>query len=970
MIKKMRKRLLAEWYNLMIKADSYKNTANISKIEKLVSLTFAILRKAFLFYEIWWVEKRSYDLENTHENVSKNHMIERRPQVEGQNIDTKSPSTSTRKEIPCLEFAPSALNRLKEIHDILFTYFGLILGRLDMIEHNPSNCEILESIVHQIILLLRELLYISQACSSIIHQKYKSQYENNLDYNLDPLLSLVSELVSSVKIFVTQTINERFDESHNLLMKDDLYYYTDEGEHMILIISQMTRLISNAVSGCNNYLKLIGDFELSDERKYPNFSLIRITPEKFIKRCSINLIKRIGEEDKLRTFLQENKAKLTGSSSYSKNLARFSTIRSGGQLNALSSGGTQMLLEYLPEKKSFFRDSQFESFAPDSQSDSEADQINDITKMKDEILVDKNEHLVGISFRALVFTVTNEMKKTDDNLLNTFLLNYKSFGSSELLMELLISRFDTNSQSVKYTLGENNGTFSSLASRIRSRRRLVCKIFQLWMESFWDYENDYKLISALINFFNEEVSEHLPIEAKSLIETAARLSNYTPKSIKTSANFYIQLVPRSVNIVKKTNSIISVASSNSSSISASTVSTSVDEQFIERYELTKLPHSSHSTISLPVPILSLGSSSLLTKRNVSDLERIVLNYRDMVGFPNGAITTKSFVSNYNLQQLITKWMNLVTSSKNQIPPRNFIQNDLNISELNPLEVAKQLSLIESAIFLKITPPELLNCKYSSKNPDLSKFPHVNCSITLTNLLSNYVLESILMPGMPMKKRVLRVKSWLRIALSSLYFRNFNALASIMTTLQSYVISRLSSIWSNLSNEDVELYEYLSKIIHPNNNFKVYRKKIEKLVADSSSSSGLLSSKSILPVVPFFNLFLQDLTFIDEGNPNFRNPDSFRPNKLINIDKYFKIMNTIAMVQFFQVGYDLDSKLNSSKKRDSFFSLTGTMEVDSKCIKPVAELQEYILFEFWRVNTLYLKDPDRGYTLSLELLPRS
>lgn len=972
MIKKMRKRLLAEWYNLMIKADSYKNTTSTTKIQTLVSLTFAILRKAFLFYEIWWVERRSYELEKQNLNRGLNQL--QRPSTTAINNKPEYYSSvtksTTRKELPNLKTPPSASTRLKEIHDILFTYFGLILGRLDMIEHSPANCEILESIVHQIILLLRELLYISQACSSIIQEKYNSQYENNLDYNLDPLLSLVSELVSCVKVFVTQTIKEKYDDNNNILLLDDIYYYTDEGEHMILIIAQMTRLISNAVSGCNNYLKLIGDFQLSDERKYPAFYEIRISPEQFIKKCSNNMVKKLNKNpDQFHSFLEENRNKIIESPSFSKKLARFSTIRSGNQSNILSPGGSQMLLDYMPDKKSFFGDPQFELFTPDQNNSDDSYQINDTEAMKEEILTDKEDRLIGISFRALVFMVTDEMKKFDEKLLFTFLLNYKSFGTSEELLECLILRFDTKGQSTKYALGEKNGTFSSLASRVRSRRRQVCKVINIWIESYWDYERDYKLIPTMINFFNEEVSQHLPIEAKILIETAAKLAAYTPKYMEKHLDGISQLVPRNVNPVKKTNSMISVASSTTSSHSSSTTAT-IDEQFIERYELTKLPHSSHSTISLPVPILSLGSSSLLTRRNLSDIERIVLNYRDMVGFPNGSISTKTFVSNYSLVQLIKEWMKLVANSKKQSSPRSFIHNDLNLSELNPLEVAKQLSLIESSTFIRITPSEILKGKYSSKNIDLSDSPNVNCLITLTNLLSNYVLESILTPGITLKKRAARLNAWLRIALSALYFRNFNTLASIMTTLQSYVISRLSMIWNILSDEDVELYDYLSKIIHPNNNYKVYRKKLDHLISESSSSNGVISTKSLLPTVPFFNLFLQDLTFIDEGNPKFRNPDSFRPHKLVNIDKYFKITGIVALLQFFQVGYDMDSKISHVRKRDSFLSLTGTIDIDSKSIKPVPELQEFILFEFWRVNTLYIKDSDRAYALSLELLPRN
>ena len=54
----------------------------------------------------------------------------------------------------------------------------------------------------------------------------------------------------------------------------------------------------------------------------------------------------------------------------------------------------------------------------------------------------------------------------------------------------------------------------------------------------------------------------------------------------------------------------------------------------------------------------------------------------------------------------------------------------------------------------------------------------------------------------------------------------------------------------------------------------------------------------LPCLPFVGLFLTDLTFTEEGNPNTRG------NDLINFDKYFKTSRIIAEVQRFQIPYSL------------------------------------------------------------------
>lgn len=90
----------------------------------------------------------------------------------------------------------------------------------------------------------------------------------------------------------------------------------------------------------------------------------------------------------------------------------------------------------------------------------------------------------------------------------------------------------------------------------------------------------------------------------------------------------------------------------------------------------------------------------------------------------------------------------------------------------------------------------------------------------------------------------------------------------------------------------------------------------------------------LPCLPFLGLFLTDLTFTDDGNPDTRNA-----GKLINFDKYAKTSRIINEVIRYQ----------------SPFPLTE-----------VPEIQEYLLGS---INDRGQRDHQELYEISLRLEPR-
>lgn len=89
-----------------------------------------------------------------------------------------------------------------------------------------------------------------------------------------------------------------------------------------------------------------------------------------------------------------------------------------------------------------------------------------------------------------------------------------------------------------------------------------------------------------------------------------------------------------------------------------------------------------------------------------------------------------------------------------------------------------------------------------------------------------------------------------------------------------------------------------------------------------------------PCIPFLGIYLQDLTFIEDGNPNYLK----KSNHLINFAKRAKTAEVIREIQQYQ---------------SSLYQL-----------KPVEELQQFIL-----ANLQSTRDEETLYSESLKLEPR-
>ncbi|TPX35592.1 hypothetical protein SmJEL517_g02105 [Synchytrium microbalum] len=200
-----------------------------------------------------------------------------------------------------------------------------------------------------------------------------------------------------------------------------------------------------------------------------------------------------------------------------------------------------------------------------------------------------------------------------------------------------------------------------------------------------------------------------------------------------------------------------------------------------------------------------------------------------------------------------------------IVPRSFKR--VTLHDLDHLELARQLTLMEVKMFYAIEAKELINQEWAKGKTN-------SCAIHITG----WVAESILLDH-DVKKRASTLKYFIKVGDRLMNMNNFNTLLAILSALNSSTISRLRKTWDLLSEKTRKTFELLKASTDHSKNYAVYRQHLRTCSP---------------PCLPFLGVYLTDLTFCEDGNPNKRND-----GRLINFDKYSKSARIILDVQKYQ-----------------------------------------------------------------------
>jgi len=201
--------------------------------------------------------------------------------------------------------------------------------------------------------------------------------------------------------------------------------------------------------------------------------------------------------------------------------------------------------------------------------------------------------------------------------------------------------------------------------------------------------------------------------------------------------------------------------------------------------------------------------------------------------------------------------------------------DLSWVDIDEEEIARQLTLIEFGIFQAIQPSELLNQAWS--RPRLRhRSPNVLKMIHRFNDFSLFVASSIVKQD-KVKNRAKIMAKFIRIAEHLKNLKNFNCVIAILSGIGNSAVHRLKWTKEEMDRRSQNVLIELQKSMSSEQSYKNYRETLQSIVP---------------PCIPYLGVYLTDLTFIEEGNPDMI-------GNLINFTKRKLIYNVIFTIQQYQ-----------------------------------------------------------------------
>ncbi|KZT34584.1 ras GEF [Sistotremastrum suecicum HHB10207 ss-3] len=205
------------------------------------------------------------------------------------------------------------------------------------------------------------------------------------------------------------------------------------------------------------------------------------------------------------------------------------------------------------------------------------------------------------------------------------------------------------------------------------------------------------------------------------------------------------------------------------------------------------------------------------------------------------------------------------------------------TDFDSLELARQLTIMESALYRAVTPDEVLEVGRPG-----APSRNVKAVTTLSTGITGWVTECIL-SEFDLKKRVTLLKFFVKLAHRCMTLNNFSTPRAILAAIESSAVVRLEKSFAPLPQKQRQQLEGLRKLAEYTRNCAEYRHRLRNTTGSA---------------VPFLGLYLSDVTFCREGNPSHRASPVAPDRMLINFNKYHKLARIIQDMQRFQRPFTL------------------------------------------------------------------
>ncbi|CCH46569.1 Cell division control protein [Wickerhamomyces ciferrii] len=285
-----------------------------------------------------------------------------------------------------------------------------------------------------------------------------------------------------------------------------------------------------------------------------------------------------------------------------------------------------------------------------------------------------------------------------------------------------------------------------------------------------------------------------------------------------------------------------------------------------------------------------------------------------VPFVKGLIELKFPSSDQLFNEINNKIVNYAPKpepeSTSQIPTEfNVKTKRQRLTDLNYDEFARQLTVKEFELYSKITQTECLDKTWNKKYGSFGGFPHIQKFIANSNDLTNFVSTEIVSHN-DVKKRVTVIKYFVNVAEKCRSLNNFSSMTAIISALYSSPIHRLKKTWKSVPEKTMTLMNKMNDLMNSTRNFSEYREHL-RFIIDK-------------PCVPFLGVYLSDLTFTTNGNPDHLHGD----NKLVNFAKRTKTVEILREISRYQsIPYNL--RKNDEYQDFIYYHLSDLMTIDEQ-----------------------------------------